>query len=64
MKTPIINHNHLVETDNKIIKRYAVTGSRHGSIVLATSEGQARRLFHSHYGGESIHYIKLSYYDA
>lgn len=33
---------------------YAVTGTFHGSIVIAKSEGEARRLFHKRYNGESI----------
>jgi hypothetical protein len=33
---------------------YAVTGTWHGSIILANSEGEARRIFHRHYNGESI----------
>jgi hypothetical protein len=35
-------------------KAYAVTGTYHGSIVYATSEGEARRIFHKVYNGESI----------
>lgn len=38
----------------KPTNRYSVTGTYHGSIVLAKSEGEARRLFHKYYGGESI----------
>ena len=33
---------------------YAVTGTYHGSIIEASSEGEARRMFHKYYGGESI----------
>lgn len=33
---------------------YAVTGTFHGSIVKAESEGEARRIFHKYYNGESI----------
>lgn len=36
---------------------YAVTGTFHGSIVYANSEGDARRAFHNYYNGESIIYI-------
>ena len=35
-------------------KTYIITGCSHGSIVTANSEGQARRLFHAMYDGESI----------
>ena len=42
----------------KPIKRYAFTGTFHGSIVMATSEGEARRIFHEYYKGESIIDIK------
>ena len=37
---------------------YAVTGTFHGSIVEAKSEGEARRIFHKHYNGESITHIR------
>jgi hypothetical protein len=39
-------------------KTYAVTGTFHGSIVFAKNEGEARRIFHHHYKGESILYVK------
>lgn len=38
---------------------YAVTGTFHGSIIYAKSEGEARRAFHKHYNGESITHIRL-----
>lgn len=39
-----------------------VTGTFHGSIVFAQSEGQARRMFHAAYNGESIvHITEKSY---
>jgi hypothetical protein len=41
-------------------KIFAVTGTFHGSIVIAYSEGEARRLFHSAWKGESILCIKES----
>jgi len=44
----------------KPTKRYLVTGTFHGSIVLATTEGEARRIFHRAYNGESIIDIKQS----
>lgn len=37
---------------------YAVTGTFHGSIVYADSEGDARRMFHKRYNGESIIHFK------
>lgn len=37
---------------------YAVTGTFHGSIVEAESEGEARRIFHKYYNGESITHIR------
>jgi len=40
------------------MKTYAVTGTYHGSIVFAKTEGDARRLFHNQYNGESILIIK------
>ena len=33
---------------------YAVTGTYHGSLIEASSEGDARRAFHRIYNGESI----------
>lgn len=38
----------------KNIYRYAVTGTFHGSIIYAETEGMAKKVFHSHYNGESI----------
>jgi hypothetical protein len=37
---------------------WAVTGTFHGSIIEAETEGEARRIFHKHYNGESIILIK------
>ena len=39
-------------------KVYAVTGTLNGSIVFAQSEGEARRVFHKRYNGESILLVK------
>ena len=33
---------------------WAVTGTFHGSIIEAKTVGEARRIFHEHYNGESI----------
>lgn len=33
---------------------YLVTGTFHGAIVSADTEGEARRIFHKYYNGESI----------
>lgn len=44
---------------SKIMNTYAVTGTFHGSIIEAKSEGEARRLFHEYYNGESILYCFL-----
>jgi hypothetical protein len=33
---------------------FIITGTFHGSHILAVSEGQARRIFHQYYKGESI----------
>jgi hypothetical protein len=44
------------------LKNYAVTGTFHGSLISAKSEGDARRCFHKKYNGESIIYIKQIYY--
>lgn len=40
------------------LKLFIVTGTFHGSWVSARSEGEARRLFHSYYNGESIIHLK------
>jgi len=44
----------------KELKAFAVTGTFHGSIVYAYSEGDARRAFHKAWNGESIIIIKQS----
>ncbi len=44
------------------MKTYAVTGTFHGSIVYATTEGNARRAFHAYYNGESILCVKKGWY--
>lgn len=36
---------------------FAVTGTFHGSIVIAKTEGEARRIFHKAWKGESITHI-------
>lgn len=49
------------DTKKADIKRdliWAVTGTFHGSIIFAQSEGEARRIFHKHYNGESIIHMK------
>lgn len=33
---------------------YLVTGTLHGSVVIAKTEGEARRAFHAAWDGESI----------
>jgi len=38
---------------------YIVTGTYHGSIIYANSEGEARRIFHNYYNGESIINLKI-----
>lgn len=40
------------------LKSWAVTGTFHGSIVTAKTEGEARQIFHRYYKGESITHIK------
>ena len=42
---------------------YAVTGTYHGSLIEARSEGEARKIFHKYYNGESItHVYKRGYH--
>ena len=40
------------------MKVFAITGTYHGSIVYASCEGEARKIFHKTYGGESILVVK------
>ena len=47
----------------KPIKIYAVTGTFHGSIIEARTEGEARQIFHKIYNGESITHIKSRKYN-
>ena len=42
----------------QLIKSFAVTGTKHGSIVETINEGEARRIFHKVYNGESILHSK------
>lgn len=44
-------------------KTYAVTGTFHGSFVVAKTEGDARRAFHKKYNGESIIDVKCRNYN-
>lgn len=37
---------------------WAVTGTFHGSVILAKTEGEARAIFHEYYRGESITHVK------
>lgn len=39
---------------------WVITGTRHGAIIEAASEGDARRLFHQHFHGETIIYVKCT----
>lgn len=41
------------------LRIYAVTGTYHGSIIEARCEGDARRLFHYFYKGESIVFMRI-----
>lgn len=40
---------------------YYVTGTYHGSHVFAKSEGEARKIFHAKYNGESIIHIQKAF---
>jgi hypothetical protein len=53
-----------VKTRKTPLYTFAVTGTLHGSIVYAKSEGDARRAFHKCYNGESITHIRLTSYPA
>lgn len=52
MDSVIINEVHLPHMSS--MKVWAVTGTFHGSIIYARTEGEARRAFHDVYNGESI----------
>lgn len=41
---------------------FVVTGTFHGSIVLCHTEGEARRIFHKQWNGESILHIEKQNY--
>jgi len=45
-------------------KTYAVTGTFHGSIIEAKSEGEARRIFHRYWNGEIILHVEFKVYPA
>ena len=38
---------------------YFVTGTYHGSHISSTSEGEARKLFHNFYKGETITHLSV-----
>ena len=59
-KTSIGNESHpsCLGAVRRSVYSYAVTGTFHGSIVEAESEGEARRIFHKYYNGESIIHIR------
>lgn len=57
-----INDNLDFINNESKMKSYAVTGTFHNSIICATSEGEARRIFHRYYKGESIIYCKIRDY--
>jgi hypothetical protein len=40
------------------MKTFFITGTFHGAIFYGKTEGEARRAFHSVYGGESIISVK------
>jgi hypothetical protein len=42
------------------MKTYVVTGTYHGSIIMAKTEGEARKIFHDYYNGESILHIEIT----
>lgn len=44
-----------------IVYLFFVTGTAHGAHVYAASEGEARRIFHQYYNGESIVHIRQAY---
>ena len=39
---------------NTELQLFYVTGTRHGSHITCRTEGEARRIFHAYYNGESI----------
>ncbi len=47
-----------INSDKNSKYSYAVTGTFHGSIIEAKNEGEARRIFHKYYNGESITHVR------
>ena len=58
MEKKLDNTTEPQQHDAKLPVCWAVTGTFHGSIIEAETEGEARRIFHKHYKGESITHIK------
>ena len=58
MKTLNLDFTAEEEKETERFICWAVTGTFHGSIIEAETEGEARRIFHKHYNGESITHIK------
>ena len=50
--------NEVLANDRHSTYTWAVTGTFHGSLIEAQTEGEARRIFHKHYNGESITHVK------
>jgi hypothetical protein len=38
---------------------YLITGTKHGAHIYAKTEGEARRIFHAYYRGESITHVAI-----
>lgn len=45
---------------DKLNSAFSVTGTFNGAYIICQSEGEARRIFHNYYKGESILNITLS----
>ena len=45
-------------TKEKEEKVFSVTGTFHGSIIVAETEGEARRIFHTAWKGETITHMR------
>lgn len=56
--------NKMNKTTERELRTWAVTGTYHGSLVIASSEGRARAEFHREWNGESIIHIKLLNYSG
>jgi hypothetical protein len=54
MESRIYDEQIWEESQSRVSRLYYVTGTFHGSHIHTYSEGDARKIFHSYWNGESI----------